>query len=861
MNELALSLQATFENSTVFDCRLILDVYLPDENHRGESKRPDIDAIAFVNGLFATIELKDYSGYVTTFFERDKPWLIDGKLETFVLSDKKTGTYDQVMGERNALVRFLIDKILGEDRRKQPDFERNLRRGIISYVVLPDDSKIILPDDAKNKKNIVAIYLRQLPQMLRFIPRDAPILSESEFECFLDAIDAKASTLERWLEGGISDPKITIHNEDIPEVERLLSSDETENILKGLKLVRELKLGRYLVLVAKQVGHPDPRIRSESLAALFELDRRLWQSMIAGELYRKEGSLKAELLKQLCNLPSVTWSEELVDILKLLIGNGFSEHSLDAIKALARVSDTRVDTYFLGLLEEKIEEGFFTDIDRVLREIEVLRLDGGHAGKQEQEYLNRLAWLEQEKSRKLTFLKAIISVFEERKSDAASDILLNLMLHPQRLGLASCENACKKFANENFDFYNIFVEASRCLWSAGSKLPERDIVNAILESSDDYMPFLLYLVGEDASSSARDAIMPLLNSNDATVRVATMKALGRMRAEKAFDNVLKIFEGDEDGRATEMEAGIVLESLSPEKFEKYLCRRIDEMENKKDALMLFVYLRRVASTYSIDFLFKWTSDQFLYLNASDLLKWMANMQGRESILERANQMLDDPNPCIRASGLLILSDSLIHSAGGISEYENDTSLEVRSIIVELYRSLAEEEGLFRLLNSSKDTGERKEIFIGLLSINYDRFFEFSVSRGMGSVAEADALVCKKNLLLKIGEKVISIESGRIEKMGVLEYDDNPIGLYMRCEGQPAYLFVPVSRFSYSLESIYIGRFRSELFKITGITLEQEDVAAEIDAKKLWGDFIQKNRFPFHIQMNPEEVKYVNYVRV
>lgn len=857
MDKLVLSLEREFKKLNT-ECSLIVDVFLPSPRASNDSLKPDLDALAFINGQIAIIELKNFQGRVEPSFVEGQPWLINGTPETELIKKEKT-TYDQVKRQRLVLADFLSLFVLGTLTDKFHANGRKVLSGVFSYVVFPDETEIVLRSGTEYDTKVEVMNLRQVPRRLHWVTGVDPILTKAEFDRFLSKICAKERSLWDWLDSGDHPMPSVDSSPAIPVLDDLLSSDQPDDVLKGLSYIKELKLYPYLTYAAEHATHTDSRIRQESLEILYELDPQMWQNSIVAELYGEESHLMETILGKLCTFTELVGSSRLKDALKKIIENGSFEYSASAIMALARTTGSDVDEYFFSMLRRHIDNGTFRNLDGVISKIEELKseniLNAGHSP----DYCERSERLNREKSIGLNLLKTLIKVFEDRKSGLASDILLELMLHPQKLGLASFENAYKKPADENLDYIDLFARASRCLVSVGTKLPEIDIVQAIGEGSDDYLPFLLSLIDADVPQSALDAVMQLLDRDDSNVRLAAMKALGRMRAKKAFDRILRIYESDVSRGIFETEAGGVLEQISPERFEKYLCRRIDEMENKDDAFFLFYYLRRIATDYSVDTLFRWTSDRFLYMNASELLNRLA-MHGTEGILEKAEQMLDAPNPRIRASGLLILSDSLIHTAGAISRYEKDPSEEVRSVVVGLYASLAEEDGLFRLLNSSQAADERNDIFVGLISINHDRFFNFSVSYADDSGTEAEIVVCRKDLLLKMGENVIAIESSQIERMGVLEYNDDAMGLYLICGNQRAYLFAPVSRFSLSSANLYIRDFQSELTKMTGLALKQEDVAAETGAKMLWGDFVTKNPSPLYAQINREEIRYVNYAR-
>ncbi len=232
--------------------------------------KKQFDLLVYRNYKFALIEMKNIHGEFYTDVENSQPWEhINPQGERVPFDSQRGNPFDQVSKQKSYFTEFLVKNFRDAIKRISPfNLDKGARRLISPFIVTAEDSHPIDYDERVTWWCTVKPISEDLMRRLAIVStHELDGFPLSEFEKILKMTNATMTTKDDWPFNGIFPEYKT---SKIPEIDRLLASDDEVSLLKGLQSCKDLSLITYYDKILKLSTSLNKKIKRFSYSILFE---------------------------------------------------------------------------------------------------------------------------------------------------------------------------------------------------------------------------------------------------------------------------------------------------------------------------------------------------------------------------------------------------------------------------------------------------------------------------------------------------------------------------------------------------------------------------------------------------------------
>ncbi len=310
-------------------CTIIIEPRIPAKTKEGESYTNKPDALIIKDNVFVLIEMKNWGGNIVADCKRGASWTKDG----IALSERNP--FSQAYGHRYSLLDHFMQNFAKNSyapswSRKNDSFQFNwIADNVNSWVVTAENS--IVNQNNVNPQLSPWFKVMPLEQVIEALSRlySEPILSPTETKRLIESIGGQLVHTDGWYRGQITESPISAGL--IPKIVDLVRSNQQDNIINGLKYIRELELNQHTINVIECWHNKEyANVRQEALLILVE-----WS-------FDKLGTILNEALND--SKPGIIWFAldyltkygytEPVSTLTKYLEVGVTKAKLDAIKGI-----------------------------------------------------------------------------------------------------------------------------------------------------------------------------------------------------------------------------------------------------------------------------------------------------------------------------------------------------------------------------------------------------------------------------------------------------------------------------------------------------------------------------------------------
>lgn len=782
MNKLVQYLEREFTNRKE-DCTLVIEPYIPAKLRDGNSYRNKPDALIIKDNVFVLLELKNWTGRIIADCRREAFWKKDDR----PLSERNP--FSQAFGHRHSLIDYLILNFVKNSYAPSWSRGDNYSQGewiasnVDSWVITAENSVIqSIGTEPQSASWFRVMSLEELPNALS-MHNCEPILSPSEMNRFIESLGAQLVHTKDWYRGQITNSSVYVGL--IPKIVELIKSEQTDDIISGLKYIKELELNQHIGHVIECWHNKESaQVRQEALSILVDWSYDKLGIVLNEALNDPQARIVWFALDYLTKYGYV----EPVCTLQKYLETGVTKAKVDAIKGIEISGSPAAQAILLNYANAILSNKPFVKFQDWKQKYEE-HYKKVMARQEDKEYER----LETERVDLLETSTAAINALGNLSCKQCIPMLMKVIDSPVDFGFPT--NDYQELMSFQFSYFSLFESAVKAIGKLGigDLQVTQLLINKLKTAPEDFQPYLIQALGMLGDKSAESAIIPFVENPDSYYFYEAAVALSKMRSTASFEYLSKAFLAH-SRHHSESYLEKALANIDPRRFEKLLRQQINIKKDSDDEKRRLLWsLSPVVSLDSAPMLFSLLKGAFSETAAAYLGKFIADKE----VFDRAIKLTESKNPAEQASGIWILERYYLEDFSRLAKFRKpDTPVEVRRTVSSLFSIAKAKE---QLIEYSKDADPyvRRYVFWGLLEKGEMHHFCYIVNTHEN--ARCEISIGKESLVIEFSDRISLIPYSSLEYGVVTSNLTGIFGIFLKTsleEGLEKMLLVPIEIYSH-----------------------------------------------------------------
>lgn len=826
MNKLVGYLLSTFSLRENEKCDLIIEPKIPELLDGREIPRHP-DALILKDNVFVLVEMKGFKGRITADCSSEGVWRNENG-KSFQPPNGQN-PFEQSAFYRDVLVNFLQERFVDLDCAEnwaKISHEKTLewiREHVFSLVVTDEASRPSIIGFMYGPPSFFDVVpLDKLPQKLAFLRANTQIFKPSELARFIESIGAEPAG-DEWYLGKLTEQSSFVGL--IPKITSWMESEKYENLSKALTYTKELELKQHVPHILNcWHNRKYPNLRKECLFLLIE-----WQyGQIGSVLDEALNDENPEIFRLSLEYLSKHGYIETLPTLKHLLKAGSIELQNLALKAIAATPGKSGSTSSVILNFAK--DNLFS---RPFNEFQFLdQRNDNHDQTMHGVRDERLITLNHKRASYVRLFCTVIDSLGSLDCKASVPWIMEIVDEPTSIGFET--NDYNQLNSLSSSYYRIFESACKSLGKLGigDKNVTLLLIKKLKVSPMEYQQCIIHALGDLRDLEAESALMPFVYDSNNTLFQDAMVALSRMKSNKAFGPLVRVFLSDIHGQLGHW-VEEALRDINPPALEKILLDQIGSKRNNNETKnYLLSLLVPIASIRSANILFPLLTDTELWNNASWVLWKLAE---NKPVHDRAMTLLRSENPLERASGISILADYFKKKLNALEEFKTDSSVEVRQAVLGIFYECKLES---KVKQFAEDPNKhiRDSVFLFFAS-EATLISNCLMASDFEDIAKCEALITNELIVLQLPQKILFIQRKNVKKSQITTNGTGRFGVHIEI-AEPSstlrhMLLVPLDRYRGLPETLSSERMAQWLLSVINRSDESVEYPKTTFMDKLW----------------------------
>lgn len=828
MNKLIGYLLSTFSSRENEKCDILIEPKIPELIGSREIPRHP-DALILKDNVFILVEMKGFKGRIVADCSPQGVWRSENGRN--LQPPKSQNPFAQSSFYRDVLVNFLQERFVDLDcaenwaKVSQEKTLEWIQEHVFSIVVTDEASRPTITGFMFRPPSFFDVVpLDKLSQKLAFLRANTQVFKPSELNRFIESLGAEPAT-DEWYLGKLTEQSSFVGL--IPKITDWMESEKYENLSKALKYIKELELKQHIPHIVN-CWHNKKYVdlRKECLFLLIE-----WQySQIGGILDEALNDENPEIFRLSFEYLSKHGFIETLPTLKHLLKVGSLDLQNLALKAISVTPDKfgSTSSVILNFAKDNLFNNKpFNEFQFWNQRSDKYHDQVMHGFKDE-----GFIALDHKRTSYVRLFCTVVDSLGSLDCKVSIPWLMQIVDEPSSIGFETNDyNQLNSFFSS---YYSIFESACKSLGKLG--VGNKDVTTLLTRklkvSPMEYQQCIIQALGDLRDLEAESELMPFVNDSNHILFQDAMVALSRMKSNKAFGSLVKVFLSDIYGQLGHW-VEEALRDINPSALEKILLDQIRSKKNNDDTKnYLLSLLVPVASIRSADILFPLLKDTELWNNACWVLWKLAE---NESIHNRALLLLQSENPLEKVSGISILEDYFKKNLNALEEFKADLSVEVRQAVLGILYECNLENKVKEFANDP-DKNIRNVVFLFFAAEDSFRRYCLMAS-DFENDAKGEVLITDEWIVLQLPQKILFIQRKFVKNSQITTNGIGRFGVHIELAENPSVLqhllLVPLDRYHGLPEEMSSERMAQWLLSVINRSDEQIESQKTKFVDELW----------------------------